>query len=115
MTKLELLEKLNKERTQGEWCQEPLGEYDSRTLYADNGAPDYENWPIISEDVPREVDAEFISAAANSMDALLAVARVANKTINRLKVIRKERPLVAGVVMGFMDGMKAALAELEKQ
>lgn len=75
--KLTELRKLAEARTKGEWGQEALGEYDNRTLYINNGDPDYENWPTICEDNEHVEDVKFIAAFANHADAMLDALNIA--------------------------------------
>lgn len=94
MPSLDSMKKIAEARTKGKWCHEALGEYGDLTLYVDNGKPNYEDWQIISEDIPENADIEFIAMAANNFDKLIKVVEAAKKvqpmilTLNDPETIR---------------------------
>jgi hypothetical protein len=104
MTKLEILEKLNKERTQGPWFSDPNTHFPSVRVHSGVRAGTKFRICKLGEPCENEhTNAEFIAAAANSMAALLAVAQAANDHIS-----------VYGVRTLTDQHMADALAELEK-
>lgn len=70
MNRLEELEKLNAERTQGEWCNIELESLTASLGNSFNGPTTFE-------------DCQFIAAMANNASALLKVARAAEKLAAR--------------------------------
>lgn len=109
--KLEEMKRIAEARTKGEWCQEALGETDGRTLYVDNGKPNYEDWPTLAEDMPGE-DAEFIALAANTYDQLLKIAECAKDLMGSTGKVYQGFP--GKLEWPELHYLKQALEELEK-
>jgi hypothetical protein len=107
LTKLELLEKLNKERTSGIWLDDDadvVASSPGRQITIFSGTNEFGvQWGRIE-------NSKFTAEAANSMEALLNVARAAEKLI----------PMIKEDCDSTMDQFKAvieiekALAELKK-